>query len=279
MGAAGAATFDGEVGEVDLEATCRTQPVDQRPCLVGRELPAPAAARADEMTVIRRRVDVELLAPLASVAVADEPDLLEHVERPVHGRRGRRRVDRPAALDQVRARDVAVNSGQDLEQDAPLRRPAQPARAEPAADVGPAIRRHDPPPNSQASIDGSFVSSPSRKIAPTTRLNVPATTPMTTYMRCRKRLAMNPVAVMKTTIELATRSPMMNASIIGNPRPCVDAPPMAAISSTCVPVSAPTPWIIPTPYAVRTPYDDISMGSTCSCPCTRASSRRQAKRT
>ncbi len=45
----------------------------------------------------------------------------------------------------------------------------------------------------------------------------------------------------------------MNASIIGIPSPTLDAPPTAAMISTWLPVSAPTPWIIPTPNAVRDP--------------------------
>ena len=54
-------------------------------------------------------------------------------------------------------------------------------------------------------------------------------------------------------IVFETSSPTMNASIIGIPRPAPAAPPTAAMISTCVPVSAPTPWIIPTPNAVRFP--------------------------
>ena len=50
----------------------------------------------------------------------------------------------------------------------------------------------------------------------------------------------------------------MKATIIGRPRPRLAAPPTPAMSSTCDPVSAPTPWIIPTPKAVRTPYELIS---------------------
>ena len=68
----------------------------------------------------------------------------------------------------------------------------------------------------------------------------------------------------------------MKAAIIGMPRPCDDAPPIAAMNSTCVPVSAPMPWIMPTPNAVRTPYEDISIGSTCSCPWSCDWNRRQA---
>ena len=68
---------------------------------------------------------------------------------------------------------------------------------------------------------------------------------------------------------------MTNANSIGTPRPALDAPPTAAISRTCVPVSAPMPWIIPTPNEVLAPYELISSGSTCSWPWSRAWRRRQ----
>ena len=68
----------------------------------------------------------------------------------------------------------------------------------------------------------------------------------------------------------------MKARIMGTPSPTLAAPPMAAMISTWLPVSAPMPWIIPTPKAVRGPYALASSGSTCSCPWIRAPSQRQA---
>ena len=44
--------------------------------------------------------------------------------------------------------------------------------------------------------------------------------------------------------------PRTKANSIGTPRPALDAPPTAAMRRTCVPVSAPMPWIIPTPNDV-----------------------------
>ncbi len=84
--------------------------------------------------------DMELLAAVRAVAVPDEADGLEDVERPVHGRRGRRRVDGPAALDELSAGHVAVGPGQDVDERAPLGCPAEPAAAQQVVGLGPGCR-------------------------------------------------------------------------------------------------------------------------------------------
>ncbi len=66
-----------------------------------------------------------------------EAELLEDVKRAVDGRRDGRRVDLAAALDQLRAGHVAVGPRQDLDERPSLRRPAQPAGAQPIADIRP----------------------------------------------------------------------------------------------------------------------------------------------
>ena len=98
-------------------------------------------------------------------------------------------------------------------------------------------------------------------------------------MRWRIWLATNPVAVSSTMALLLASRPAMKANIMGTPRPRPAAPPMAPMNRTCVPVSAPMPWIMPTPNAVRAPYEAISMGSTWACPCRRAMSERHPWRT
>ena len=65
--------------------------------------------------------------------------------------------------------------------------------------------------------------------------------------------ATNPVAEITTMTVLAATSPTQKVSSIGMPSPAPDAPPTAAMSSACEPVSAPMPWIMPTPNAVRRP--------------------------
>jgi hypothetical protein len=50
-----------------------------------------------EVAVLGIGEHVELLAPIGAVVVADDPELLEDVERPIDGRRGRR-IERGSAL-------------------------------------------------------------------------------------------------------------------------------------------------------------------------------------
>lgn len=88
---------------------------------------------------------VVLLAPINAVGVANEPELLQQVERAVDGRRRGQWVLRAAALDQLGGGDVALRPGQHAQQQPPLRGPAHPARTQPAGDVGPidgALRCH-----------------------------------------------------------------------------------------------------------------------------------------
>jgi hypothetical protein len=68
---------------------------------------------------------VELLAAVGTVRVAHDPQLLEHVQRPVDrlGRGGR--VHLPAALDQFGTGHMAISAREDLDQDAALRCPAE----------------------------------------------------------------------------------------------------------------------------------------------------------
>ena len=83
------------------------------------------------------RQDVEFLASIDAVVVADVAETLEDVERAVDGRWRRRRVDGAAALDELGAGDVTVGPAQDLDQGPPLRRPAQTVLVETLADLAP----------------------------------------------------------------------------------------------------------------------------------------------
>ena len=121
--AARAATDEGQVRHVDLEVALRRERPegghDGR--IVGGQVGLAAAATAVQVAVLGRRQDVELLATVGRVAVADDAELLEDVEGAVHGRGDGARVEGPAAVDQLGAGDVAVGLRQDLDEDPPLR--------------------------------------------------------------------------------------------------------------------------------------------------------------
>ena len=98
-----------------------------------------AAGPAVEVAVHRVGQDVVLLAPVGAVTVADDPELLEHVEGPVHGGRDRGRVALPAALHELRAGDVPVRLRQHRDQGPPLRRPAEAPVVQSLADGLPGV--------------------------------------------------------------------------------------------------------------------------------------------
>ena len=136
-GALGAQAGDRQVADVRDEREPALDRPDQRAGDVRAELPGLEARAALQVAVVGARQDVELLAAGRRVAVPDVAQLLEDVERPVDGRRRRVRVALAAALDQLAAGDVAVGRLEDVEDQAPLRRPAQAARAQVVADPAP----------------------------------------------------------------------------------------------------------------------------------------------
>jgi hypothetical protein len=90
-----------------------------------------------QVPVLLLRQDVELLAPVGGVPVTDQPELLEHVERPIHGGRDGRGLPGATPFDELCAGDVAVGLGQRLDDRPALRSPAQPALAQPLVDGAP----------------------------------------------------------------------------------------------------------------------------------------------
>ncbi len=70
------------------------------------------------------RLDVEFLAPVRPVAVAENAQVLQDVQRPVDGRRDGPGVHFPAALDELGSGDVTVRPRQDLDEGPTLGRPA-----------------------------------------------------------------------------------------------------------------------------------------------------------
>ena len=88
------------------------------------------------------RQDVELLAPVGAVAVAEQAELLEHVERAIDGRGDRARGRSPGSARRART-PVTWPSvfDEDLDERPALWRPAQAAGAQPVAHVRPNRRR------------------------------------------------------------------------------------------------------------------------------------------
>src|SRR5262245_32646132 len=128
------------MAEVGAEAAGADEAVDERRRLVRGDLPGAAAALARQVGVLGRGQDVELLAAVRAVAVVEVAELFEDVEGPVHGRGGGLRVALATPLDDLAPGHVAGRGAEDLEDQAALRGPAEPARAELLPDVGPGPR-------------------------------------------------------------------------------------------------------------------------------------------
>jgi hypothetical protein len=89
------------------------------------------------MAMLGRGLDVVLLLPVDPVPVTDEPQLLEHVEGAIDGRRHRVRVEPAAAFDDLGPGEVPFAGRQDLDDPPALWRPAQAPAAEVAVHRGP----------------------------------------------------------------------------------------------------------------------------------------------
>lgn len=103
------------MGSIDGEAAGVTEEAGDGIRFVDADLKGCPTTRAMDVTVLLVRSDMELRATVHAVVVAQVPELLKDIERPIDGRRDRRRVDRPAALDEFGARDVFVCGTQDLD--------------------------------------------------------------------------------------------------------------------------------------------------------------------
>jgi hypothetical protein len=83
-----------------------------------------------KMAMLLRGANVVLLTAIGAVSMLHDAQLLEDVERSIHGRRGRVRIDGATAVNQLAAGDVTVAAIQRSEHQTPLGRPAQSAPAE-----------------------------------------------------------------------------------------------------------------------------------------------------
>ena len=128
--AGGAPPGDRQVRNRDHEASTTAQLLLERGYLVSAKLRRGTAGVALQVGVLAVRADVVLLASVGTVAVDDEPEFLEGVERPIDGRRSHVRIDGAAPLDEFAGSDMAEGRAEDLEDRSPLRSPAHPSFSE-----------------------------------------------------------------------------------------------------------------------------------------------------
>ena len=129
------------MGEIDGESQTTLERSYELCRFAFRDLPGRVAPEAGQVTVLHVRQDMELLAPVGRVTMAEEADLLEHVERAVDRRGDGRRIQLTAALDEFGTCDVAVGPGKDLDEHATLRGPAQSAGVQSLANRRPRVAR------------------------------------------------------------------------------------------------------------------------------------------
>ena len=119
--------------DVNREPTCPLDRIHQRPRLVKRDIPGLTTVDAMEMAVDGQRLDVELLSAVDPVAVTDQAQGLEDIERAIDRRRGRGRVHLATALDQLGAGHMAIGRGEDVDEGPSLGCPAQSVLVQPVA--------------------------------------------------------------------------------------------------------------------------------------------------
>ena len=96
------------MGHVNGEAPLGLESGDEHRRLLGRDLPGRPAIDAMQVTVERIGQDVEFLAPVRAMAVAQDAEFLQDIQGPIDGRGDRGRIQLTAALDELSTRHVAV---------------------------------------------------------------------------------------------------------------------------------------------------------------------------
>lgn len=129
------------MSDVDLEAVYVSKRRLDGRSLRALELPGGAALGAVQVAVLLKWPDVELLAAIGTVAMADQAELLEHIERPIHRGWDRGGVPRATALHELRAGDMPIGLSQDLDHRPALGSPAQAALTEAIAHGVPGVRQ------------------------------------------------------------------------------------------------------------------------------------------
>jgi hypothetical protein len=118
------------VRDRDLEPTTAPKLILERRSLGGAKLPAAAARVALEVGVLGIGPDVVLLTPVRTVAMDDETQVFEGVQRPIDRRRRDVRILGATSFDELASGDVTASFTEDLEDRPTLRRPTHPPLAE-----------------------------------------------------------------------------------------------------------------------------------------------------
>lgn len=123
-------TYDGAVRQVGLKAIAPLELICQRLEHLDVHDGLGAAAAADHVMVQRGVGPLVLGHPVVEVGVADDAQLLEHLEGAVHGRDVDVRKDAHHLLVDLVSRDVAAHGGDRVQNELALWRHAQPALPE-----------------------------------------------------------------------------------------------------------------------------------------------------
>lgn len=127
------------MGDIDFEAALRIEGSDSghHGRVIRGDLDRLTALSTVQVAVLDERQDVELLAAVGPVTVAQDTEVLEDIQGPIDRRWDGAGVQCPAALDELGARHVTIGLSEDLDQDPALRGPAQAAGTEAVRDTGP----------------------------------------------------------------------------------------------------------------------------------------------
>jgi hypothetical protein len=118
------------VADVHGEAARLMETAEQLAGFLRLDLPRTPALLALEVGMLGFGQDVELLATVGTVTVVEVAQLLEDIESPVDGRRGGLGVPFSTPFNDLTAGHVTVGGREDVQDQAPLRRPAQSPRTE-----------------------------------------------------------------------------------------------------------------------------------------------------
>ena len=128
--------------DVDLKSADRVEGFhrsDHR-LVIGSQFRLGPTSPAIQVTVLSHRQDVEFLATVGAVAVAEHAQILKDTQRAIDRGRDRPWVQVPTAVHELSPGHMAIGSGQDIDEDPSLRCPAQTAGTKAIWHAGPCPR-------------------------------------------------------------------------------------------------------------------------------------------